>query len=100
MDRTFEEIRSEVFHLDYDSQRRLASEIEENLTDIKSEYNEEWTAELHRRVEQHRRGEGTYVTWEHMMDMAEKMISKAERCREDLLWSEKHSLETFYWVSC
>jgi putative addiction module component (TIGR02574 family) len=81
MDRTFKEIREEVLHLDQDSQRRLAEEIEENISGEQSEYDEEWTAELRRRVEQHRRGEGTYVTWEHMMDMAERMISEAERKR-------------------
>jgi putative addiction module component (TIGR02574 family) len=81
MDRTFKEIREEVLHLDQDSQRRLAEEIEGNISGEQSEYDEEWTAELRRRVEQHRRGEGTYVTWEHMMDMAERMISEAERKR-------------------
>jgi putative addiction module component (TIGR02574 family) len=81
MDRTFNEIREEVLHLDQDSQRRLAEEIEGNIYGGQSDYDEEWAAELRRRVEQHRRGEGTYVTWEHMMDMAEKMISEAERKR-------------------
>jgi putative addiction module component (TIGR02574 family) len=81
MDRTFNEIREEVLHLDQDSQRRLAEEIEGNISGERSEYDEEWTAELRRRVEQHRRGKGTYVTWEHMMDMAEKMIVEAERKR-------------------
>ncbi|HZK75734.1 MAG TPA: hypothetical protein VFD13_02390 [Candidatus Kapabacteria bacterium] len=81
MDRTFEEIREEVLHLDQDSQRRLADEIDGNIPVEQSEYDEESTAELRRRMEQHRRGDGTYVTWEHMMDMAEKMIAEAERKR-------------------
>jgi hypothetical protein len=79
MDRNYEELRSEVFHLDYDSQRRLASEIEENLTDIKSEYNEEWTAELHRRVERHRSGEATYISAEESLAKGRAMIAEAKR---------------------
>jgi putative addiction module component (TIGR02574 family) len=79
MDRTFEEIRSEVFHLDQDSQRRLVDEIEENLTDTTSGYNEEWTAELHRRVEQHRRGEGAYMTKEEFFARGRALIEDAKR---------------------
>jgi hypothetical protein len=75
MGRSFEQVRTEVLELDPESQRRLAEEIlAENDSARKQE--------IARRLEAHRRGEGTYVTKEQMMDMAEKMISAAERTRQ------------------
>ncbi len=75
MDRSFEQVRTEVLEMDPESQRRLAEEIlAENDSARKQE--------IARRLEAHRRGEGTYVTKEQMMDMAEKMISAAERTRQ------------------
>ncbi len=75
MDRSFEQVRTEVLEMDAESQRRLAEEIlAENDSARKQE--------IARRLEAHRRGEGTYVTKAHMMDMAEKLIVAAERKRE------------------
>jgi hypothetical protein len=38
--------------------------------------------EAHRRLEEHRRGIGAYVTREDMMNMAEQMIRTAERAKK------------------
>ena len=79
MDRSFEEIRSEVLELDRESQRKLADEIEHTLAETDDEIDRAWKEEIARRMEAHRRREGTYVTKEQMMDTAEKMIVAAER---------------------
>lgn len=76
MDRSFEIIRSEVLEWDRESQRRLAQEIEEHLAESEEAA---WDEEISRRLDAHRRREGTYVTKEQMMDIAEKMIVAAER---------------------
>jgi len=77
MDRTFEEIREEVLHLDQDSQRRLAEEIEENLSE--SNWNDESREEIKRRLEKHRRGEGIYMTAEESLVKGRAMIEEARR---------------------
>jgi len=84
MDSSFEEIRSEVLELDRESQRRLIEEVERNLVhdDSNEEVETAWKQEIVRRLEAHRRGEGSYVTREQMMEMAEKMIAAAERKRQ------------------
>ena len=79
MDRSFEQIRTEVLELDPESRRKLAEEIEHTLVEPDQANDSAWKKEMARRMEAHRRGEGTYVTREHMMDMAEKMIVAAER---------------------
>ena len=70
MDRSFEQVRTEVLEMDPESQRRLSEEIRHRLAENDSVREQE----IARRVDEHRRGEGTYVTKEQMMDMAEKMI--------------------------
>jgi hypothetical protein len=77
MDRSFEQVRTEVLELDDESQRRLVEEIEHRL----EENDSAWREEIARRLDEHRRGDGTYVSKEQMMDMAEKMISAAEQKR-------------------
>jgi len=79
MDRSFEQIRTEVLELDRESQRKLAEEIEHTLAETDNEIESARNEEIARRLNAHPRGEGTYVTKEHMMEMAEKMISSAER---------------------
>ncbi len=73
MDRTFEEIRSEVLELDRESQGKLVEEIEQQWT---SDIDEEAFAEAARRMEAYRRGEGTTVS-------AEESISRVRRMIED-----------------
>jgi hypothetical protein len=77
MDRSFEEIRAEVLELDRESQRRLADEIEENL----SEPDEEWRAEIKRRLEEYQRGGGTSVTAEESIVNARRKLEQAKRDR-------------------
>lgn len=79
MDWTFEEIRGAAFELNRESQRRLANEIEENLSETQEEIDESWRQEIKRRIEKHRRGEATYVTREESMAMGRKMIEDAKR---------------------
>ena len=81
MDRSFEQVRTEVLELDMESQRRLAEEIKHRLAE-NDEMDSARKQEIARRVDEHRRGEGTYVTKAQMMDIAEKMISAAERKRQ------------------
>jgi hypothetical protein len=77
MDRSFEEIRAEVLELDRESQRKLADEIEENL----SEPDEEWRTEIKRRLEEYQRGEGTSVTAEESIANARRKLEQAKRDR-------------------
>lgn len=76
MDRTFEDLRHEVLELDPDSQRKLADEIEEKLSE--SEWTDDWKAEIGRRLEKHRRGEGTYMTAEESLAKGRAMIEAAK----------------------
>jgi putative addiction module component (TIGR02574 family) len=82
MDRSFEQVRTEVLEWDPESQEKLVEEIRHHLAEKDEEYDSVRQRELTRRLESHRRGEGTYVTKEQMMDMAEKMISAAEQKRQ------------------
>lgn len=79
MDRSYERIRAEVLELDLESQRKLADEIEVHLAESQTELDQAWDEEIRRRMEAHRRGEGTYSTREEMMARAEKRISDWER---------------------
>ena len=65
MDRHREAIREEVFELDPHEQALLAEEITVNLS--KDENMKLWLEEAKRRLEEHRRGEGTTVSREEMM---------------------------------
>lgn len=76
MDRTFEDLRHEVLELDPASQRRLAEEIEEKLSE--SEWDEDSKEEIRRRLEKHRRGEGTYMTAEESLAKGRAMIEAAK----------------------
>jgi hypothetical protein len=79
MDRAREALRDEVFELDPHEQALLAEEITEHLS--KDENMKLWVEEAKRRLEQHRRGEGTTVSREEMMAKGRKMIEEAKRAR-------------------
>lgn len=52
--------------------RRLSSDLDDEVEAA-------WEKEISRRLEAHRRGEGTYVSREEIMERAEKRIVEAER---------------------
>jgi putative addiction module component (TIGR02574 family) len=79
MDRSFEQIRSEVLELDRESQRRLVEEVEEKLSETETEFDEEWRQEIKRRMDEYRRGEGTSVTAEELIANARRQIEEAKR---------------------
>ena len=81
MDRSFEQIRTEVLELDHDSQRRLVEAVEDKLSETETEFDEEWKREIKRRLDEHRRGEGSYVTAEESIANARKYIEDAKRAR-------------------
>lgn len=84
MDRTFDEIREEVLHLDQESQRRLADEIEENLGESQTEVDDAWRLEIKQRMDEYRRGEGSSVTAEESIANARRQIEETTRARR---WS-------------
>ncbi len=71
MDRSFEQIRTEVLELDRESQGKLVEEIEQQWT---SDIDEEAYAEAARRMEAYRRGESTTVSAEESIAHARKVI--------------------------
>ncbi len=77
MDRSYESLRAEVLQLDRDSQRRIADEIEDNLAGF--EVPDEVYAEAARRLEAHRRGEGTALTEEEFFARGKSLIEKAKQ---------------------
>ena len=83
MDRTFEELRTEVLALDRDDKRTLADELEQNLAgseiDNDASYRQEWLDEAKRRLDEYRRGEGTNLTREESMGRVRQMIAEARR---------------------
>ena|SRR5665213_890635 len=79
MDRSFEQIRTEVLELDPESQRRLAEEIEEQLFESEPEVDAAWSEEIKRRIEKHDRGEATYVTAEESLAKGRAMIEEYKR---------------------
>ncbi len=79
MDRSFEQIRTEVLELDSESQRRLVEEVEEKLSETETVFDDQWRREIKRRLEQHRRGEGTYVTPEASIAKGRAIIEEAKR---------------------
>ena len=78
MDRSFEQIRSEVLELDHESQRRLVDEVEEKLAETELEFQEEWREEIKRRLDEYHRGEGESLTREEFMGRARQMIEDAK----------------------
>jgi hypothetical protein len=80
MDRHREALREEVFELDPYEQALLAEEITEHLS--KDENMKLWLEEAKRRLEEHRRGEGTTVSREEMMAKGKKMIDEARRVKQ------------------
>lgn len=76
MDRTFEEIRGAALELDRESQRKLADELEENLSETQAEVDAAWAEEIKRRLEKHRRGEMTYVTPEESIAKGRAIIEE------------------------
>jgi hypothetical protein len=77
MDRSFEQVRTEVLELDDESQRRLVEEIEHRL----AENDESIYAEAYRRLEAHRRGEGATMSAEESFVRGRAMIEEAKRKR-------------------
>ncbi len=75
MDRSFEQVRTEVLEMDPESQRRLADEIEHRL----AENDESVYAEAYRRLQAHRRGEGTTMSAEESLARGRAMIEEAKR---------------------
>lgn len=82
MNRSFEQIRSEVLELDPESQRRLAEEIEEHLFESESEVDAAWKAEIKRRIDTIDRGEATLVSEEDFFARGRAMIEEAKRTRK------------------
>ncbi len=76
MGRAREAIREDIFQLDYHEQALLAEEIAENLA--KDENMQLWLEEAKRRLEEHRRGEGTSSNHEEVMAKARKMVEDAK----------------------
>jgi hypothetical protein len=85
MDRTFEELRTEVLALDRDDKRALADELEQNLAgseiDDDAAYRQEWLDEAKCRLDEYRRGEGTNLTCEESMGRVRQMIAEAKRAQ-------------------
>jgi Putative addiction module component len=75
MCRAREAIREDIFQLDYHEQALLAEEITEHLS--KDENMKLWLEEAKRRLEEHRRGEGTSFSHEEVMARARKKIERA-----------------------
>ena len=78
MDRSFEEIRTEVLEWDRESQGKLVEEIEQQWS---AEIDEDAYAEAHRRMEAHRRGEGTTLSAEESLARGRRLIEEAKRTR-------------------
>jgi putative addiction module component (TIGR02574 family) len=76
MGRAREAIREDIFQLDCHEQALLAEEIAENLA--KDENMQLWLEEAKRRLEEHRRGEGTSFSREEVMARGRKMIEDAK----------------------
>jgi hypothetical protein len=83
MDRTYDELRTEVLALNQTDQRNLADDIEHNLAgsevDDYASYKQEWLDEAKRRLDEYRRGEGTNLTREESMGRVRQMIAEAKR---------------------
>ena len=73
MDRTYEDLRTEVFELDRESQRKLVEEIEEQWT---ADIDDEAFAEAARRMEAYRRGEATTVSAEESLGRVRRIIEE------------------------
>jgi hypothetical protein len=79
MDRSYEELRSEILQLDRETQGRLIDDIEEQWqSDIPDEIIEEAT----RRIEAYRRGEVGSVSPEESIARARKAIQDAIAARK------------------
>ena len=78
MDRTYEELCSEVMSLDRISQKHLIAEIERRWFD---DIDEEAAAESERRIEAYRRGEGTTMSAEESLVRGRRLIEEAKRGR-------------------
>ena len=77
MDRTYEQVRTEALELSRSEQRSLVDEIEHNLAGR----NGDVYAEAYRRLQAHRRGEGTTISAEESIAKGRAMIAKAKRER-------------------
>ena len=76
MDRSYEELRSEVLELDRESQEHLVEEIEHQWS---ATIDEAVYAEAHRRIEAHRRGEGSSMSAEESFVRGRLLIEEAKR---------------------
>ncbi len=79
MDRTFEELRSEVLELDPENQRRLVEEVEERLAAV--EPHQADFDEAYQRLEAYRRGEMKSVSAEESIARSRRIIENAKRVR-------------------
>ena len=77
MDRDLDTIREEIFALDQSEQTQLVEEIVENLA--KNENMKLWLEEAKRRLEEHRRGEGTTVDPAETFAKTRKLIEGARK---------------------
>ncbi len=82
MDRSFEQIRTEVLELDLESRRLLAEEIEHTLVENETEFDEEWRREIKRRIEKIDCGEAAFVSEEEFFVRGHAMIEEAKRAQK------------------
>ncbi|MFI5201394.1 MAG: hypothetical protein ACHQNE_03310 [Candidatus Kapaibacterium sp.] len=73
MDKSFEQIRSEVLELDRESQRRLVDEVEEKLGPY--EPNDADFEEAYERLQAYDRGKMTAISAEESIDSVRKIIA-------------------------
>ena len=79
MDRTYEDLRTEVLELDRESQGRLVEEIEEQWY---AEIDDEAFVEARRRLDAYHRGEMGSVSGEEAIARVRKMIDEAKGARK------------------
>ncbi len=80
MDRSFEQIRTEVLELDHESQRRLVDEVEEKLAEFEPHHAD--FEEAYQRLEAYRRGEMKSVSAEESIARSRRIIENAKRVRQ------------------
>ena len=81
MDRSFEQIRTEVLELDHDRQRQLIDEVEARLVETEMSFESEWSIEIKRRLDEYDRGDGSSISAEESIANARKYIEEAKRAR-------------------
>ncbi len=81
MDRSFEQIRTEVLELDPESQRQLIDDVEARLGETEILFDDEWSIEIKRRLDEYDRGEGSSISAEESIANVRKYIEDAKRER-------------------